>query len=373
MLRKVIIVAVMLSVVILAVVGMNILANKNKPPEKDKQKDLKLYAKVETVKYTTVTTALQTEGRLESQAFVDLSSEVQGKILKGQVSLKKGQSFVQGQVLARIYKEEAVLALKSQKSNFLTAIANILPDMKIDYPDSYEDWNKFFSSIEIDKTLPEMPKAKNNQEKVFLAARNILNTYYTIQSSEIRLRKYTITAPFTGTFSEVYMEVGSIANPGSRIAKMIRTDQLELEVPVENSKIHWLSVGDIPTIYDASGAEVAKGKLLRISKFVDEKSQAISVFIALNQSASKNLYQGSYLKAVFGGKTIDNSMEIPRNAVFNNNEVFVLEEGKLQKKEINILKYNEKTLVFNGLEIGDSLIVQPLINVKAGTKVYVLD
>ena len=66
-------------------------------------------------------------------------------------------------------------------------------------------------------------------------------------------------------------------------------------------------------------------------------------------------------------------MEMPRNAVFNNNEVFVLEEGKLQKKEIKILKYNEKTLVFKGLEIGDSLIVQPLINVKAGTRVFVLD
>ncbi len=373
MLRRVIVLVSMVAIVVVSVLGMNILANKNEPEKKEKKKDIKLYSKVETVKYSTVTTSLQAEGRLQSQAFVDLSSEVQGKILKGAISLKKGQNFRKGQILARIYKKESVLALKSQKSRFLSSVAKILPDIKVDFVDSYKTWSDFFSAIEIDKTLPEMPKAKNDQEKVFLASRNIFNDYYTIQSSEVRLQKYTIIAPFTGTFAEVYMEVGSIANPGSRIAKMIRTNQLELELPIESSKINWLSKGDIPTIYDASGAEVAKGKLVRISKFVDAKTQAISVFVALNQSESKNLFQGSYLKAVFHGKTIENSMEIPRNAVFNNNEVFILEEGKLQKKEINILKHNNKTLIFNGLELGDSLIVQPLINVKAGTKVYALD
>jgi len=373
MLRKVIIVSAMLVIVVLSVLGMNYLANKNKPPQDEKHKDIKLYVKVQAVEYSTVTTSLQTEGRLESQAFVDLSSEVQGKILSGGISLKKGQNFQKGQVLAHIYKEEAILALKSKKSTFLNTIANILPDMKIDYPDSYQQWYKFFTSIEIDKDLPEMPKPKTDQEKVFLAGRNIQTSYYSIQSDEIRLEKYTIVAPFSGTFSEVYMEVGSIANPGSKIARMIRTDQLELEVPVESSKIHWIQQGDKPQIFDETGTEVAKGTVTRISRLIDAKSQAVSVFIALDPAASKNLFQGSYLKAIFGGKTIANSMEIPRNAVFNNNDVFVMNDGKLEVKQINILKHNTKTLVFNGLEVGDSLVVQPLINMASGTRVYPLE
>lgn len=372
MVRKLIILGTISVIIIISVLAMNFLADSKKPPEKEKPKDIKIYVKVEPVNYSTVSTSLQAEGRLESRAFVDLSSEVQGKVLSGAVPLKKGQSFRKGQVLARIYKEEAVLALKSQKSNFLTAIANILPDMKIDYPDSYKAWSNFFNTIEIDKPLPEMPKHKNDREKVFLATRNILNTYYTIQSAEIRLQKYTLYAPFNGTFSEVYMEAGSFANPGSRLARMIRTDKLELEIPVESSRIHWINKGDTPIIFDATGAEVATGKVTRISQFVDAKTQSVSVFIALNKASSKELLQGSYLKAVFSGKTIDNSMEMPRNAVFNNNQVFIMKNGKLEKKQIKILKYNNKTLIFNGLEQGDSLVVQPLINMASGTRVYPL-
>ncbi len=371
MVRRAIIVTTMVVIVVLSVLGMNYLADKNKPPQEAKAEKVKIYVKVKPVAYSTISTYLEAEGRLESQSYVDLSSEVQGKILAGSVSLKKGQSFSKGQVLARIYKEEAYLALKSKKSTFLNTIASILPDMKIDFSDSYSAWYQFFSAIEIDKKLPEMPKPKTDKEKVFLASRNILTSFYSIESDEIRLEKYALIAPFSGSFTEVYMEIGSIANPGTKIARMIRTDELELEVPIESSKIQWVKIGDVPRIFDASGTEVGKGRLVRIAKFVDTKSQSVSAFIAL--SGNEYLLQGSYLKAIFDGKSIADAMEIPRNCIFNSNEVFIVSNGKLEKKEINILKYNEKTLIFNGLNQGDSLIVQPLINMAAGTRVYALD
>ena len=62
-------------------------------------------------------------------------------------------------------------------------------------------------------------------------------------------------------------------------------------------------------------------------------------------------------------------MEIPRNAVFNTNEVFVIVEDRLQKRQINIIKENEKTLIFNGLEESEMIVLQPLINVLEGTLV----
>ena len=47
-----------------------------------------------------------------------------------------------------------------------------------------------------------------------------------------------------------------------------------------------------------------------------------------------------------------------------------LREGRLAKKEINVIKINERTLIFNGLTEGDSVVVQQLINVSEGTLVY---
>ena len=59
------------------------------------------------------------------------------------------------------------------------------------------------------------------------------------------------------------------------------------------------------------------------------------------------------------------------NAVFNNNEVFIVEDGKLAKREINILKINETTLIFNGLDENTDIVVEPLINAVENTEVEI--
>ena len=108
---------------------------------------------------------------------------------------------------------------------------------------------------------------------------------------------------------------------------------------------------------------------LRKSQIVDENTQSQRVYVRVNNHKSQPVLAGEFLTATFPGRPIEGVMEIPRNAVFNTNEVFVVKEKRLQKQIIDIKKVNTRTLLFNGLEEGDTLIVQPLINVFEGTKV----
>jgi len=41
----------------------------------------------------------------------------------------------------------------------------------------------------------------------------------------------------------------------------------------------------------------------------------------------------------------------------------------LRKHQINIQKVNQVTLIFNGIEEGTEIVVEPLINVREGTLV----
>jgi hypothetical protein len=75
---------------------------------------------------------------------------------------------------------------------------------------------------------------------------------------------------------------------------------------------------------------------------------------------------GEYLEAQFKGRSINDVMEIPRNAIFNSNEVFVINQGRLKIMPVNIVKLNERTLLFNGLNMGDTVVVQSLIGVMEG-------
>lgn len=326
---------------------------------------------VQAVEYGDVSIAFEAAGRLGSHQYVDLITEVQGEILQGAVSLKKGETFKKGQLLVRIFDDEAEYNLKASRARFLNLIANALPDFRIDYPEKYDEMLKFFESIDMDKPLPELPEIKSLQVKTFLSSRNILNEYYAIKSTEVRFNKFNLYAPFNGTIIEAYLEVGSIANPGTRIARLISTERLELEVPVEINDAKWIRIGDQVEVLSEDRTDRWPGKVIRKADFVDPTTQSVSVFIALSSTKDQPLYEGQYLRAVFSGRVIDSAMEIPRNAVFNSNQVFTVNDGKLNKKVIDIHKINNETLVFSGLEEGTILVTEPLVNAREGSLVQI--
>ncbi|MBN1253403.1 MAG: efflux RND transporter periplasmic adaptor subunit [Bacteroidales bacterium] len=370
--RRVVIVIAILSILLISFGGMKLLGNLKSEIKKPPIEKAKRYVLAKKVKYTVTSSNITASGRVESQDFFDISAEVQGKILNGNVNLKKGAAFKKGELLIQINNKEYVLSLNAHKSRFLNSVANLLPDFKIDYPNSYQNWQKFFSDIDINKNLPNLPEIKSEQEKIYLASRNILSDFYTIKAEEERLRKYSLTAPFSGSFSEVYLRVGSIANPGSKIATIISTDKLELEVPVNENEAKWVKKGDLVNISDGNNKEKWKGYVARKSNFVDPKTQTITVFVSINSNYTTELYKGVYLNAEFPGMSIAKTMEIPRNAVFNNNEVFFVQDSLLMKAEIKIHKINENTLIFSGLPEGTDLVVEPLINASENMKVSII-
>ena len=353
--------------------AMNYMIANRKTPEARPAEESKLFVRAKPVAYSVNDAVIAATGRLTSQHDIDLSAEVQGQILPGSVSLKEGTKFRKGDLLIRIFEDEAKNNLKAGKSRFLNAIAGILPDIRIDFPDSFDKWNGFFNAIDINNDLPDLPQMDSDKEKIFLASRNILNDYYSIQSAEVRLEKYRLYAPFNGSFTQVFMEVGSVANPGSRIATMIRTDKLELAVPVEVDDIYWVSIGDKVIITTEGGSRQWSGSVVRKSDFVDPATQSITVYVSVQSDDMNPLFQGQYLKATFASKGIENSMEIPRNAVFSKNQVYLIEEGRLKKSEVTILKHNQNTILINGAPEGAFIVVEPLVNAREGTLAEVLE
>jgi len=101
-------------------------------------------------------------------------------------------------------------------------------------------------------------------------------------------------------------------------------------------------------------------------------TQSRSMFVKVESSKDDELLTGEYQVVEFPGQKIDSAMEIPRKAVFNSNDVYIVVDGKLKKRSINVLKWNETTLIFNGLEESQKVVVEPLINVKENTPVGIL-
>lgn len=344
-------------------------------PEQVKRPDIEIKrsVKVETVKYTEITSPLSLPGgRAVSGSEVLLVAEASGKIEPGAVVLRKGTSFKKGQLLAEIYKDEVELALKARKAQFLTTMTSLLPDIKVDFPDQLNVYETFFRAIDLDKDLPEMPAIQNEKLKVFLASRGVLTVYYGIKQDEKKLKRHTLYAPFDGTFTQVNYEPGSYVNTGGQIARMIRTDNVEIEVPVPNEDSEWIKIGDKVTIHSNLDDALISGKVVRKSDFIEAETQSRSIFVKVDQAYSNKVLPGQLYEITFPGQKTPQAMEIPRGAVFNTSTVYVVIDGELKKREINVIKRNETTLIFDGLPEGSKVVSEPLINVKENTPVNIL-
>jgi hypothetical protein len=369
--RRIVIVAAFIFIVGLAFGLMKFLVAQKAEPFRRPAVVAKRYVKAEEIKYKTIISPVSAPGRVSSVSEIDVIAEASGKILISNIPLKKGESFSKGDVLFTIYPDEAILSLKSKKSQYLNTLANLLPDIKIDYPENENSFRKFFNEIDVNKRLPEFPNIDNEKLEIFLASRNVLSDYYNILRDELQLSRHSIVAAFNGTYSDVYLEAGAYTNMGGRVAHIIRTDVLEIEVPIEKVDAEWIKIGDKATLISELLDTKWKGTVVRKSQFVDPNTQSQGVFLKIQNTANKKLLSGEFLNASFPGHPINNVMEVPRNVVFNTNEVFVIEEGKLRIETINIIKVNTKTLIFNGIEEGKMLVMQPLINVLEGTVVEI--
>ena len=367
--RRIVIVVSVLFILLVAYGLMRFLIAQKEPPPVRRSLEARRYVRVEPVKYTRIAAAVSEKGRLSSTAEIDIVAEAAGKIEPGEVALKKGARFSEGDILFVVYPNEAILSLKARKSQYQNTLASIIPDLVIDFPEAEKPFTDFFNSILVDRPLPPMPEINNDKLKIFLASRNVISEYYNIERDELSLERRTVRAPFNGTYTEVYMEQGAYTNAGGRVARAIQTDNLEMEVPLPRVDAAWISVGDPVQIKSETSSQNWEGTVIRKGQFVQENTQSQSIFIRIKPRPNQQLLAGEYFWAIFPVRPIENVMEIPRNSVFNSDEVFLVREGRLVKEQIDVIKKNDRTLLFRGIPEGDSIVVQQLINVSEGTLV----
>ncbi len=334
---------------------------KENPKKKTPPQSIR-FVKALPVQYSNLPGIIETSGRLNAFDEVVISSEVGGRLERGDHLFKAGQYYRKGELIAKIINDEFTFQLKAKKSNFLKSIASILPDMKIDFPDSYPQWMSFFESVDINKPLPEIPATNSSKERIFMATKNILNEYFSIKSDEIRHLKHLIHAPYNGSLKEVSLQTGSVVNPGVRLAVFTRSDLYEMEVPIRVQNIGLLEKNIKADIIDDSG-NIQHGFISRAGEIINPATNTVSVYVAVKNTKQFPLYDGMYLKVKLYGHDVPNVMEIPRNAVYNGSEVYVLKDNQLKKKSINVQKLNSETLYFDGLAPNEMLVVEAVTGI----------
>jgi len=364
--KKIIYGLLSLLLLLVAIASSSHLIKAKPQPEKNDQNHSITYVQAQKVNYKDVDSKMNYRGRVTAFDNVSLSAEVSGKILQGDVRFKAGERFRKGQVLLRIYSEDVEALLKSGKSTYLQTIAGILPDLKVDYPDEYDKWYAFFKAIDVDKALPALPQISSNKEKVFLASNSVLSSYYTLREQEINLTRYTIRAPFNGSFKTVNKEIGAVSSLGTELATLIRTDKLEVTVPVFPSDLEFLHVGDKVKITNQRGVS-QYAELSRISDFVEAETQSVNVYLSYSASGSTGFLEGEYVDVYFEGAKV-HGFEIPREALVDGESVYVLEGKTLRKEPVDVLRSLQDSYVIAVSDTSALVVTESVASIDANAE-----
>ncbi|MBV6647425.1 MAG: HlyD family efflux transporter periplasmic adaptor subunit [Cyclobacteriaceae bacterium] len=304
-----------------------------------------------------VNNSINITGRVVPLQKFDVIAQVQGFAKSTGKSFKAGVDYVAGQTLIHIEDDEFRNNLSAQKSQFLSSLVRIMSDLKVDYPNDFPVWKEYLTKVSIEQPLPTIPKVSEDQLKYYLAANNIYNLYYSIRSAEKTLEKYRIRAPFDGSVVQSSIDIGSLVNPNVKLGEFIRTDEYEIRATLSFSEIESIREGQQITFYspDIKGQWV--GHVARIGSRIDPASQAVPIYLTVEGSGLK---EGMYLEAAISSEIFENAVELSKDFITRNNQVYLIKDSIVQLRKVNLLAFNSNTVLVDGLKRGDKVIVDPI-------------
>lgn len=308
-------------------------------------------------------------GQLVSKNKLEVFAEVQGVMEKTGKEFKPGTTFRKGEVMVKIRNNDYYANLQAQKSALQNLITSIMPDLRLDYPEAFENWNNYLKTFDVNKRLKPLPEPKTEQEKYFISGKNIYTSFYNTKNQEIIYDKYTIRAPFTGILTEAMVNPGTVVRPGQQLGEFIDPNVYELEVAISKSFISSLQIGKKVTVSDPQNpATEWQGKVVRINGRVNPATQTVQVFIELS---GKGLREGMYLSAQIQGEELDNVFEVQRNLLVQDEMLYIVRDSTLALTDVQVVHKTNNTVIVRGLENGMLVVSKAVPGTYEGMPVQI--
>lgn len=353
--RKIILIILGIVIIGGAAWGAKIIIDNKTAPKSQVKQEFKIVT-TDTIQNSKIPVIIPANGNLQAKRRVELYAEVSGIFRPTGKLFRTGQEYRAGETMISIDNTEFYSQVRSSRSNLSNQITAIMPDLRLDYPASFPQWQAYLDKWDMNTSTPPLPEPVDDREKYFITGKNIYTTYYDIKNLENRLVKYRITAPFSGVLTDAMVTEGTLVRNGQQLGEFIQTGIYEMQVSISAEFADLLEIGEQVALKNISGSKTYQGIVTRVNAKVDQSSQTITVVIELQNEALK---AGMYLTANLDAQEIENAVELDRSLLQNGNQIFAIEDGKLKLRKVSPVYFSDKTVVLKGLEDGTVIVSQP--------------
>ncbi len=190
-----------------------------------------------------------------------------------------------------------------------------------------------------------------------------------------------ITAPFPGVITDRYANLGTLVQAGTSsstqampIVRLSEDDLFRLVIPVPESYVRYIHIGDHVDVRVPSLNHTFPGKVARFSVDVREDTRTMHTEVDVS-NPQRTLLPGLYAEAELNLEQEQNVPTVPLQALNRAGEkvtVFVVDgNGRLEERSVKLgLQTANDAEVLSGLNEGEQVVVSDRSGLKAGEKVH---
>jgi multidrug efflux pump subunit AcrA (membrane-fusion protein) len=352
-------------IVVLGFLIMSVLGSTEKHSNKRELEPEVRLVETQSVNFEDLVLEIEGNGVVESQRSLNMVSEATGQVMFAKNDLKDGTYVRNGEMILEVDSREVENNLFTYRSEFMNALALVLPEIKIENESVYIKWHKYFNSLDIHESIPDLPEINDSQEKIKLSGRGIFSRYYAVKNQEILLSKYRITAPFGGYIKSNGIIKGSFVSKGQQLFTLSDAINVEIAVPLLIEEVNLINFSNPPAAKifpDKYQNKVLYGKIYRKETLLNRNSQTLNVYVSFtNGKLNSHFLPGNYVTVKIEGAQLRDVAKIPRYVVDNENFVFTMEDGKLARRKVDVLALQGNYAIIKKANEDDMKIVTTIL------------
>lgn len=325
-------------------------------------------------------------GTVQPVEDVILSPLVSGQIIRRDPAFTPGGFVKKGEVLLQIDPSDYQNTLELRKSELLQSKTTLATEMG-----RQQIAEQDLQLINNDSLFGDNPLSDNETQLVLRKPQlnavkaTIEAARASVNQAQLNLDRTTIRAPFDAHILSQNVTVGSQVAQGDDLGRIVGTDSYWVTATVPISRLQWLKFpesnserGSLVHIKNSSawtkGAH-RKGYLDRQIGALDAQTRLARVLVRVEDplatskelEGAPKLMIGTFVEVNIEADSIPNVVRIDRDLVRSNQTAWVMKDGLLEIRELDIiLTDNKYAYIRSGLEQGEKVVVTNLSTVTNG-------
>ncbi len=359
-----------------------------KPPQRKYEEAIAPLVKVQQLNKQDIQMVIAGYGTAEAKVEVEIVPQVSGKVVSINPQFKPGGLISAGQELFKIDPRDYELTVRQARAG--VADATVKLDLeKAEADIALDEWQQLHPGTEPSSPLVLREPQIKQAEALLESAKASLAT------AQLSLERTSLTLPIDVRVVNESVDMGQYVMAGQSAGRAYGTGTIEIEVPLEDKELAWFDVpneriasngtnssgGKTPVEVRAEFAGSIRtwaGYVARTTGQVDKTSRLVSVVVEvpkpMDGSASEKiaLLPGVFVEVLIKGNVLKDGVAVPRDAIRNRNEVWVVRDGKLFVQELKVMRADKEfAYVAEGIKDGELIVISSLDVVVDGMSVRV--